>query len=98
MEPSIATFTEDKPLNPIVGQVMKVLDALKLLRIETDETGRVTSCTNFTILNLWLVWRGPLREDRLAMELLLMQAAVGVTGLWVRHELALLMFTVDNRF
>lgn len=98
LEPSVATFTEDKPLRPVVGEVLKLLDKLRILRVAVDEKGRVTETSNFTILNLWLVWRGPLREDRLALEILAMQTFVGLLGLWVRHSLALLLFTVDNRF
>ena len=52
--------------------------------------------SNFTILNLWLVWRGPLREDRLAVEITAMQTVVGLFGLFVRHGLALLVFKEDN--
>lgn len=98
LEPSVARFTEDKPLRPVVGEVLKILHKLKLLRVEVDDKGRVTQTSNFTILNLWLVWRGPLREDRLAVEVLAMQTACGLLGLWVRHSLALLLFTADNRF
>jgi UDP-N-acetylglucosamine--dolichyl-phosphate N-acetylglucosaminephosphotransferase len=98
LEPSVAVFAEEKPLRPVIGEVIKILDKLKLVRVQTNKEGRVTESTNLTILNLWLVWRGPLREDRLAIEILLMQTAVGLIGLWVRHSLALLLFTVDNRF
>jgi UDP-N-acetylglucosamine--dolichyl-phosphate N-acetylglucosaminephosphotransferase len=98
LEPSVATFTEDKPLKPIIAEVLKILSKLKLLRAEIDGKGRVTETSNFTILNLWLVWRGPLKEDRLAVEILAMQASVGLIGLWIRHSLALWLFTVDNRF
>ncbi|KAF2763837.1 UDP-N-acetylglucosamine:dolichyl phosphate N-acetylglucosamine-1-phosphate transferase-like protein [Teratosphaeria nubilosa] len=98
LEPSVAIFTEDKPLRPIVGEILKMLDKLKLLRIKTDGSGRVTETSNFTILNLWLVWRGPMREVRLATEVLMMQTAVGLLGLWVRHTLARMLFSVDNRF
>lgn len=97
LEPSRATFSADKPLNEMVGEVLKVLDKFRLLNVETDSHGRVTSVTNFTILNLWLVWRGPLREDRLAVEILIMQTLVGLMGLLVRHRLALLVFSQDNR-
>lgn len=97
LEPSVATFTDEKPLKPVVGEVLKVLHKLRLLRVETNEQGAVVSTTNFTILNLWLVWRGPKREDRLAMEILAMQFLVGLAGLWVRHRLALLVFSQDNR-
>lgn len=98
LEPSVATFPEEKPLLPVVGTVLKVLHTLKLVHAEIDEKGRVTECTNLTILNLWLVWRGALREDRLALEILAMQTLVGISGLAIRHKLALLLFTADNRF
>lgn len=98
LEPSVATFSEDKPLQPIVGEALKILHRIKLLRVQQDDNGRVTETSNLTILNLWLVWRGPLREDRLALEILMMQTAVGLLGLWVRHKMALLLFTTDNRF
>ena len=97
MEPSVVTFDEDKPLRPLVGEVMKILHKLGLLRVELDGNGRVKESSNFTILNLWLVWRGPLREDRLAIEILAMQTTIGLLGLWIRHSLALMLFTVDNR-
>jgi UDP-N-acetylglucosamine--dolichyl-phosphate N-acetylglucosaminephosphotransferase len=98
LEPSVATFAEEKPLRPVVGEALKVLSKLHLVRVETDGKGRVTETSNFTILNLWLVWRGPLREDRLAVEILIMQTICGLAGLWIRHSLALLLFTADNRF
>ena len=98
LEPSVATFAEEKPLRPVVGEALKVLARLRLVRVETNGKGRVTETSNFTILNLWLVWRGPLREDRLAVEVLIMQTICGLAGLWVRHSLALLLFSADNRF
>ena len=98
LEPSIATFSEDKPLKPIVGEVLKLLHGLRLLKVEVDDAGRVIKTTNFTILNLWLVWRGPMKEGRLTTEILAMQTACGLLGLWVRHSLALLLFSSDNRF
>lgn len=61
-----------------------------------DEEGRFVETTNFTLINLWLVWRGPLREDRLALELTGMQTVLGFFGLFVRHGLARLVFKDDN--
>lgn len=98
LEPSVATFPAEKPLRPVVGEVLKLLYKFRLLRVKTDGQGRVIESSNFTILNLWLVWRGPLREDRLAIEILIAQAAVGLTGLCVRHFLAKQLFQIDNRF
>lgn len=94
LEPSQATF--QKPLPRPVEGVMKLLHKLRLLDIKTDEAGRVVQSSNFTILNLWLVWFGPMREDRLALGILGLQTACGLLGLFIRHRLALLIFTQDN--
>lgn len=59
--------------------------------------GRIVSTSNLTIINLYLVHRGPLREDQLCRELLLLQAACGIVGLFIRHKLAVFLFGMDNR-
>lgn len=80
-----------------VQMMLKMLAQLRLLRVETNkQTGDVVRCTNMTILNFWLVTFGPMREDRLAMSVMAMQVVVGLIGLFVRHKLALLIFTADN--
>ena len=76
---------------------LQLLAKLRLIRLVEDKsTGRLVEVSNMTILNLWLVWRGPLREDRLAWEITAMQTALGLFGLFVRHKLALLVFREDN--
>ncbi|KAK4998079.1 tunicamycin resistance protein [Elasticomyces elasticus] len=97
LEPSVTTHPPEKPLRKPLVPVLELLHALHLLEVKKDESGRIISSTNLTLLNLWLVWRGPRREDRLAIEILSMQMCVGLLGLWVRHRLALLVFTQDNR-
>ncbi|KXT18701.1 hypothetical protein AC579_2715 [Pseudocercospora musae] len=98
-EASVAEFAVDKPIRPWVGEMLKMLHKLKLMRIKVDDSGRVTEASNMTILNLWLVWRGPLREDRLAVEILTMQMACGMAGLVIRHGLGRWLFVpADNRF
>lgn len=95
--PAQSPRTRSRAFSAPVQAALKLLAALRLLRIEKDpETGVVTRCTNLTILNLWLVNFGPMREDRLAMSIMVVQAVVGLAGLWVRHRLALLVFTADN--
>ena len=94
MEPSTAKFT--KPLPKPVQEVMKIMHKLRLLRVWVNEEGEVTESSNFTIINLWLVWFGPLREDTLAASLLVFQFLCGLLGLFTRHRLALLVFTSDN--
>lgn len=85
-----------KPLSRPIAEGLKVLHRLRLLDVEVDGEGRVVSSSNFTIINLWLVWFGPMREDRLALGLLAFQTAVGVVGLLIRHRMALLVFSADN--
>lgn len=94
LEPSTAQFK--KPLLKPVAEVLKLLDKLRLLKVQMDEKGQIVESSNFTLLNLWLVWFGPMREDRLAMGLMAFQTACGLIGLLVRHKLALLIFTQDN--
>lgn len=96
MEPSTAIFEKDRPLKAPVAVVMKLLHKLRLLDIKVDEGGRITESTNFTLINLWLVWFGPMREDKLALSLCGFQFLCGLAGLFVRHKLALLIFTQDN--
>lgn len=81
----------------VVQIVLKLLKKVRLLDVQVDEkTGEVVRCTNMTLINLWLVWFGPKREDRLCLELMALQTVLGLLGLWVRHRLALLVFTADN--
>ncbi|KAK4165239.1 glycosyl transferase family 4-domain-containing protein [Cladorrhinum sp. PSN259] len=96
LEPSVTPWTEERQPKAPIAWGLKLLDKLKLLRVTLDEGGRFVETSNFTILNLWLVWRGPLREDRLAKEITAMQTVLGLFGLFVRHGLALLIFKEDN--
>ena len=87
------------PPSPSVSWILKILASLPipLIKIETNPKGEIVESTNLTILNLWLIWFGPMREDRLAIEILAMQALSGLVGLFVRHKLALWVFRQDNR-
>jgi UDP-N-acetylglucosamine--dolichyl-phosphate N-acetylglucosaminephosphotransferase len=96
LEPSVTVWTAERQPRAPVAWGLRVLGRMRLLRVVLDGEGRVVETSNFTILNLWLVWRGPLREDRLALEITAMQVVVGLFGLFVRHKLALLVFKEDN--
>lgn len=76
---------------------LDLLDSLYLLRVKKNEDGEIIETTNLTLLNLWLLWFGPLREDRLAIHIVGVQLLCGVVALLVRHKLALLVFREDNR-
>ncbi|KAM3085189.1 tunicamycin resistance protein [Clarireedia jacksonii] len=94
LEPSITPWPV--PPKPLIAGVLHLLHKVRLARVETNEEGVIVSSTNFTLLNLWLVWFGPRREDRLAAEILAAQVLCGLFGLFVRHRLALLVFQSDN--
>ncbi|KAL2754394.1 hypothetical protein ACRALDRAFT_2054344 [Sodiomyces alcalophilus JCM 7366] len=96
MEPSVTTWSPGRQPRPIVAVALRLLARLRLLRIAQDDDGNITEANNMTLLNLWLVWRGPLREDRLALEVTILQLIVGLFGLFARHRLALLIFKEDN--
>jgi len=94
MEPSVTEW--QYPPKPIISIGLKLLHQLHLLRVTTNQDGQITETTNLTLLNLWLVWFGPKREDRLAIEISGMQVLVGLLGLFVRHNFALWIFESDN--
>jgi UDP-N-acetylglucosamine--dolichyl-phosphate N-acetylglucosaminephosphotransferase len=94
LEPSRVEFR--KPLPAAIAECLKLLHRLRLADVEIDAKGQVISSSNFTLINLWLVWFGPMREDRLAMGLLALQSLTGALGLFIRHRMALLIFSADN--
>lgn len=97
LEPSVTQWRRP-PYGPVLLLVNLLANfPVPLLRVKKNSEGEIVESTNLTILNLWLVWFGPKRENRLAVELLVMQALFGILGLFVRHELALLVFSQDNR-
>ncbi|KAF3482864.1 UDP-N-acetylglucosamine-1-P transferase [Arthroderma uncinatum] len=95
MEPSVTEWA--RPPHRIIAMGLDLLDALYLLRVKKNEDGEIVETTNLTLLNLWLLWFGPLREDRLAIHIVGVQLLCGVGALLVRHKLALLVFREDNR-
>lgn len=68
LEPPVTPWSPDRQPHPLFAQVLHLLARLHLLRVMTDERGHILETSNFTILNLWLVWRCPLQEERLAWE------------------------------
>ena len=97
LEPSMTQWP--RPPSKILSKLLKLLAGipLPLIRLKIDQKGDITESTNLTILNLWLVWLGPMKEDRLAVDILGMQLLIGFVGLFVRHRLALWVFREDNR-
>ncbi|GLB06702.1 tunicamycin resistance protein [Aspergillus tubingensis] len=84
------------PPSPLVATALNLLHTLRLVRVTKNEQGQIVESTNLTILNLWLVWAGPMKENQLAWSMVAVQTFCGLAGLFVRHRLALLVFREDN--
>ena len=98
LEPSVTPWIPEKPPSKLLTRIFFTMQKFRLLQVTVDlKTNRISATSNLTIINLWLVWRGPMREDRLTRELLIMQTCCGLLGLFIRHTMALLIFGMDNR-
>ena len=98
LEPSVTVWTRERPPGTTLTAALTIMAKFRLLQITIDpETNRIATTSNLTILNLWLVWFGPMREGKLAWQILSMQMSCGLLGLFVRHTMALWMFGIDNR-
>ncbi|KAF7595895.1 tunicamycin resistance protein [Aspergillus hancockii] len=95
LDASITEWTV--PPSPLITAGLDLLHRLRLVRVTKNDQGQIVESTNLTILNLWLVWMGPMKENRLAWNMVVVQVICGVFGLFVRHRLALLVFREDNR-
>lgn len=97
LEPSMARWPQ--PPSRTVSRLLNSLASLPipLVKLEKSRNDEIVESTNLTILNLWLIWFGPMKEERLASWILGMQTLVGFFGLFIRHELALWVFRQDNR-
>ncbi|KAF7715951.1 UDP-N-acetylglucosamine:dolichyl phosphate N-acetylglucosamine-1-phosphate transferase [Penicillium ucsense] len=95
IDASVTEWTH--PPSPLIASSLELLHKLHLVRVQRNSIGQIIESTNLTILNLWLVWMGPMREDRLAWHMIGVQTMCGLLGLFARHRLALLVFNQDNR-
>lgn len=86
---------KDEPPKKIFMPVIKALHKLRLIDLEYEK-GKIVSCTNMTWINLTLVWFGPMREDKLCNLLLILQFAIGLIAIVLRHTLGALLFGHDN--
>lgn len=78
------------------GFMLSVLSRLGLVDVKRNEQGDITAFSNMTIINLSLVWFGPMREDRLCLLLMGMQFVVGLLMIMVRHTVGPWLFGYDN--
>ena len=87
LEASTVIVVDFRRLKPIGQFCIRLFDTLQLIKIlkkpSTDNPSLI--CTNFTLLSLLLNWFGPMREDRLAILLMVVQAISCSIGLLIRH-------------
>lgn len=85
---------------PSVSKIQKyfltILELFKCIKIERDLLGNIAKFSNLTIINLCLVWFGPLREDKLCILLMILQLIVGIFMIFVRHTLGPWLLGFDN--
>ncbi|AAS53335.1 AFL037Wp [Eremothecium gossypii ATCC 10895] len=83
------------PMRP-VALALKLLAYLHLLDVTVDEQGNLLDCNNMTLINLCLVWFGPMREDQLCLTVCGIQLVVGLLCVFARHAVGTLLFGEDN--
>ncbi|GME82663.1 unnamed protein product [Ambrosiozyma monospora] len=89
----------NKPLNLKLYPIMNLLEKLKLISLVKKQKGDkeiIIKSSNLTLINLTIIWTGPIREDKLCLTIMIMQFAVGLTMLILRHSLAPMLFGFDN--
>ncbi|KAM9906393.1 hypothetical protein OXX69_006819 [Metschnikowia pulcherrima] len=75
---------------------LTTLAAFGLVKLERNKKGEIERFSNLTLINLALVWFGPMREDKLCLLLLSIQLSVGISMLVVRHTVGPWLFGYDN--
>lgn len=79
-----------------VKAMLILLSTFKLIDLKRDDKGNIIKFSNMTIINLNLVWFGPLREDSLCILILCQQLVLGVSMVLVRHTVGPWLFGYDN--
>ncbi|CCD25526.1 UDP-N-acetylglucosamine--dolichyl-phosphate N-acetylglucosaminephosphotransferase NDAI_0F02080 [Naumovozyma dairenensis CBS 421] len=97
MYPSRANLVDNPPKLWFIT-ILKALAFFHLIELEYDpkDKSKVISCSNMTLINLTLVWFGPMREDALCNRILQLQFMVGLAALFGRHAIGALLFDHDN--
>ncbi|CCE65889.1 hypothetical protein TPHA_0N01080 [Tetrapisispora phaffii CBS 4417] len=96
--PSRADLIENPPKKVFVP-VLYFLHFCKLIDLEfetKDNKTIIKSCSNMTIINLTLVWLGPMREDKLCNNILAIQFITGLLSVGIRHIIGTILFGTDN--
>ncbi|RPD64366.1 N-acetylglucosaminephosphotransferase [Lentinus tigrinus ALCF2SS1-7] len=95
--PSKAEFKEKRP-SKLATLVLRLFSALGLVELAIDvKTGEIESSTNLTILNVFLLRLGPMREDGLTRVLIATQVCGSLLAFFIRYGLAGLVYDGNRR-
>lgn len=72
--------------------IISILILFCFIRQSHSPSGKSRVLSNFTLLNTLLIWFGPMREDRLAALLMLVQAGCCIAAFFIRYYLSTLVF------
>ncbi|KAI8580457.1 hypothetical protein K450DRAFT_237126 [Umbelopsis ramanniana AG] len=86
LEPSMASL-QKKPVGKLGKIILKLFSTFGLVRIIYNEQGEPTDCNNFTLINLVLVWFGPMNEGKTTAVILLIQGLCSCIGFFIRYKL-----------
>ena len=71
--------------------LIKLFDRFGWAKISKDADGK-NYCNNLTLINLILLWLGPLKENYLAMAILVVQLCCSCIGFLIRYGLVYLVY------
>lgn len=93
LEPSTVTFSRHSSRGLFLVKPLLWIGLVKQVELgESKQDGSDMTLTNFTLLNALLNWAGPMREDKLTILLMLVQASSCAFGLLVRYYLSRYFF------
>jgi len=93
--PSKAEFKN--PPSSLALIILKVFSALGFIQLSENSETKLAETTNLTILNVFLVRLGPMREDLLVKILISSQIAGSVLAFAVRYGMAWLLYDGNRR-
>ncbi|KAL2913547.1 tunicamycin resistance protein [Polyrhizophydium stewartii] len=79
-----------------LGRLMvRFLEVFGLVHVTRDKTGKMVDCTNLTIMNLILFWRGPMSERDLVLHIMLVQVMCSVIAFVIRYGLVHIVYNQE---
>ncbi|TFK94139.1 N-acetylglucosaminephosphotransferase [Polyporus arcularius HHB13444] len=97
LHPSRAEFKDKRP-SKLATLVLRLFSGLGLVELVVDQkTGEIESSTNLTILNVFLLRLGPMREDSLTRVLIATQVCSSLLAFFIRYGLAGLVYDGNRR-